>query len=61
MLERYIIGTKPIPWWCKKRLMPYQRYDGTAGVEFYGYYKTYQLKCGDVLVWDGFKVRVEGR
>ena len=57
--EQYIIGDIPIPWWCKRELMAYQKDDGTIGFEYYGRFVTFELKQGDVLVWDGYRVDVK--
>ena len=57
--EQYIIGDIPIPWWCKRGLMAYQKDDGTVGFEYYGRFVTFDLNLGDVLIWDGYRVDVK--
>lgn len=61
MWERYIIGTSPAPWWCERYIAPYIKADGSTGWEYYGRWRTYELKTGDALIFDGFKVIVERR
>ena len=51
MEREYIIGTKPIPAWCRDRLMPYMKADGSVGWEFYGKHRSYDLDVGDALLW----------
>lgn len=63
MKREYIIGTKPVPAWCRDWLMPYLKTDGTTGWEFYGKYKTYELQAGDVLTLteQGISVYIQKR
>lgn len=57
--EQYIIGNKPVPWWCNRELMQYQKADGTTGFEYFGRFVTFELNLGDVLIWDGYRVDVK--
>lgn len=50
MSEKYIIGTKPVPEWCAKRLTPFRKADGSTGIEFYGDKYDINLNVGDVLI-----------
>lgn len=57
----YIIGTEPIPTWCKDYLSPYQKMDGSVGWEFYSKFRDYDLIAGDKLILDGYLIKVERR
>lgn len=61
MIERYTVGTSPVPWWCKNKLSPYIKTNGKTGWEYYAAWRTHELKAGDKLIFDGFKVTVERR
>jgi hypothetical protein len=54
--ERYVVGTPNAPKWCKNRIMPYLRYDGKTGYEFFGLERTFIMEAGDVLTWDGYRI-----
>lgn len=58
-MERYVIGTSPVPEWLKNRLMPYLRYDGETGYEFIGRIKNFELQAGDTLVQNGNRIDIE--
>ena len=58
-MEKYIIGTKPIPEWCYEKLMPFRKWDGTTGIEFYGERKTISLDIGDILIKQGKYIKIE--
>ena len=50
MAERYMIGTYPVPDWCKNHLSCYRKQDGTTGIEFHGSTHDINLNAGDVLI-----------
>lgn len=56
--EVYILGQGPAPDWCRDKLTPYQRADGTTGFFFYGTWKDFELRPGDKLVKDGQRISV---
>ena len=33
MVEGYVIGTKPVPEWCRRLITPYKRLNGGTGYE----------------------------
>ncbi len=49
MTDTYIIGSSPVPDWCRRRIMQYRKVDGTTGYEYHGKVKSYDLDPGDVL------------
>lgn len=52
-MEEYIVGSKYVPWWCKQRIMPFRKADGTTGYEYHDKsLKTFILDEGDVLFRD---------
>lgn len=59
MTERYIIGTYPVPKWCRNDLMPYIKADGSTGYEYQTQWNTLNLKCGDVLINKNGRVEVK--
>ena len=48
-MEQYIIGDRNPPFWCKERITPYKKMNGTIGYEFYGRDGTLALNKGDRL------------
>jgi len=48
--KQYIIGSKDVPLWCKNKITPFKRMDGSVGYEFRGTEKDYDLAKGDRLV-----------
>ena len=36
MVEVYVIGTEPVPEWCRRLITPYKRLNGGTGYEFHG-------------------------
>ena len=61
MTERYVIGTSPMPKWCRDDLMPYIKTDGSTGYEFNTFAGTLNLVCGDVLINKNGRVEVKFR
>ena len=59
MGDKYIVGTEPIPAWCRGWLMPYQKLDGAIGWEFYGKRRSYELSKGDVLIKQDCRILVD--
>lgn len=59
MTERYVIGTSPVPNWCRDDLMPYIKADGSTGYEYQTPWNTLNLKCGDVLINKNGRVEVK--
>lgn len=59
MTERYVIGTSPMPKWCRDDLMPYIKTDGSTGYEYQTPWNTLNLKCGDVLINKDGRVEVK--
>lgn len=55
-MQKYIIGTKPVPSWCADKLMPYKKMDGSCGVEFHGVQMDIDLIIGDVLIYENGKI-----
>lgn len=49
-MESYTIGEKGAPYWCKNRIMPFRRSDGSTGYEYYEQKKVVNLKAGDMLL-----------
>ena len=59
-MEQYIIGSKNVPWWCKQRIMPFRKADGSIGFEYHDKsLKTYILNRGDALLRDNYKIIVK--
>ena len=58
-MQVYILGTKPVPDWCRNYIMPYRKLDGSVGYEFYGYSATFFLKAGDKLIKTDDRIKVE--
>lgn len=58
-MQVYILGTKPVPGWCRNYIMPYRKLDGSVGYEFYGYSATFYLKAGDKLIKQDGRIHVE--
>ena len=56
--EVYVIGSKPAPNWCKDKLTPYLKMNGSVGFEYQGVLKTYDLKAGDRLIKQGRRVEI---
>lgn len=56
MKEKYIIGTSPVPTWCRPYLQPFRRLDGTCAVEYYTKHRTFDLNVGDMLIKQGDKI-----
>ena len=61
MMEKYIIGTTPVPAWCRSYLMQYLRADGSTGWEFYGKVSTFELRAGDALILTERGISVENK
>ena len=55
----YVIGNGPAPKWCAGLLAPFQRLDGKIGYEFYGANRDFDLCFGDMLIKDGWKIKVK--
>lgn len=60
-MQVYILGTKPVPGWCRNYIMPYRKLDGSTGYEFYGKHATFYLKAGDKLIRADSRTKVEGK
>ena len=58
MDDTYIIGTVPVPKWCRHRIMPYKKIDGTVGYEYYSNRKTYDMQTGERLELRGKNIYV---
>ena len=58
-MQVYILGTKPVPGWCRDYIMRYRKLDGIVGYEFYGYSATFFLKAGDKLIKADGRIHVE--
>ena len=58
-MQVYILGTQPVPDWCRNYIMPYRKSDGGVGYEFYGYSATFFLKAGDKLIKADGRIKVE--
>lgn len=58
MVEVYVIGTKPVPEWCRRLITPYKRLDGGIGYEFHGKRTDFSLQAGDELEWNGYEIHV---
>lgn len=51
--DKYIIGSPNAPYWCKKRIMPYKKADGSTGYEYHGGdNRILYLEAGDILLRD---------
>ena len=48
-MESYVIGDKYVPYWCRNRIMPYKKLDGTTGYEYHGKGEVLKLEKGDRL------------
>ena len=59
MTERYVIGTSPMPKWCRDDLMPYIKTDGSTDYEYQTPWNTLNLKYGDVLINKNGRVEVK--
>ena len=59
MIEKYIIGTSPIPEWAAERIAQYRKTDGKTGYEFYGTWRSIELEAGDALVKTGRRIEIE--
>ena len=49
-IKQYVIGTKNVPYWCKDKLTPYIKMDGSTGYEFRVTEKDFELAKGDRLI-----------
>lgn len=58
-MQVYILGTQPVPGWCRNYIMPYRKLDGSVGYEFYGYSATFYLEAGDKLIRQDGRIHVE--
>lgn len=58
-MNKYIIGTSPLPEWCQNCLMPYIKSDGSTGWEYHTTWYTLDLKQGDMLVKKNGRVEVK--
>lgn len=56
--EEYVIGTSPMPWWVRGKLLPFKKMDGSVGYEWRGHLRTYDLNIGDSLIRYGREVHV---
>lgn len=56
--DQYILGCQPVPDWCKDKLMPYQKLDGSVGFLFYGSRKDFEMNVGDRLIKQGERIKV---
>ena len=59
MTDRYIVGTSPVPRWCRDDLMPYIKADGSTGYEFYTPRKVLYLVNGDMIINNDGRVEVK--
>ena len=59
MTDRYVIGTTPVPRWCRDDLMPYMRADGSTGYEYQTPCATLNLQKGDTLINRNGRVEVK--
>lgn len=57
-MEVYVIGTEPVPKWCRRLITPYKRLNGGVGYEFHGKRTDFYLVPGDELEWDGKDIQV---
>lgn len=60
-MEIYVIGTEPVPEWCRSKIMPYKRPQGDIGYEFHGKTTDFMLQAGDELVRDGNQIHVRSK
>lgn len=58
MDDTYIIGTVPVPDWCRDRIMPYRKINGKIGYEYYGNRVTYNMSTGEKLKLRGGNIYV---
>ena len=58
-MQKYIIGQRPIPVWCRKQLYQYKRMDGRTGFEFW--YESDGMQCRTELLAGDELVRMNGR
>ena len=49
-MDQYIIGEANAPYWCKNRIMPFKRADGSTGYEFHDSKRILRLSAGDILL-----------
>ena len=54
--ELYVIGSVPVPDWCRDKLIPYQKSDGSIGYEFHSHIRDVNLVEGDELIRVGRKI-----
>lgn len=61
--EEYVIGSSPMPWWLRGRLMQYKTMSGDTGFEFTyrrsGVTRVVQLERGDVLLRYGGTIYIQ--
>lgn len=57
-VQEYIVGSGPPPEWCRHRMMYFRQLDGSVGIEFFGYIKSYILKKGDRLTYQNGKIKI---
>lgn len=58
-MDYWTVGSGYAPRWCKKRVEPYQKMDGTVGYVFSGKKRDFELVKGDVLEHDGSRIYVK--
>lgn len=54
----YIIGSGPMPHWCRDLLMPFRKFGGKTGYEFHGTTRSYDLEIGDKLILRKGKINI---
>lgn len=59
MIEKYIVGTSPVPEWAAERLAQFKKTNGGTGYEFYGAWRTIELEAGDTLIKSGRRIEIE--
>lgn len=49
-IQQYVIGAKNVPHWCKGKITPFRKMNGSTGYEFRGMEKDFELAKGDKLL-----------
>lgn len=57
--ESYVIGSPKPPAWCRDLIMPYIRNDGGTGYEVTLDRVVFELRSGDILIWNGRRVTIK--
>lgn len=58
-MDYWVIGSGKAPPWCKKRLAPYRKTDGSIGYVFSGKKRDFELVQGDILERSGGKIFIK--